>query len=196
MKHDGPEKKSHDPKSDDAQSSEIKSLPAQEYDALLAKVAELEGLKEKMVRTAADFENAKKRLVREKEEFSKFAQERLLGDLLPVIDNLERALAHSKEDEATLKQIVQGVERVSKQLQDTLRKQGLERFSSVGQAFDPHRHEILATLEEPGEDHQIIDEIEPGYLLHGRVLRAAKVRVRVQPSESGSSETSSNESQS
>ncbi len=183
MKHDHSKEKDQGSKSEEKIMSETKSLPLQEYEALLAKIAELEGLKGKLVQSAADFENAKKRLVREKEEFSKFAQERLLGDLLPVIDNLERALVHSKEDESTLKQIVQGVERVSKQLLDTLRKQGLERFTSVGQAFDPHRHEILATLEEPGEDHQIIDEIEPGYLLHGRVLRAAKVRVRIQPSE-------------
>ncbi len=161
-------------------------ISAEELEALKARVTELEAMREKMVRSAADFENAKKRLIREKEEFAKYAQENLLRDLLPILDNLERALAHSKEDESTLKQVVRGVEMVAKQFLDTMKKEGLERFKSQGEMFDPHRHEILTTEAGEGKDHEILQEIEPGYLLHGRVLRAAKVKVRVLPNETSS----------
>jgi molecular chaperone GrpE len=168
-------------KSDSNDNAE-KVISLAEYEELQARLAELEGMKEKMVRSAADFENAKKRLQRDKEDFAKYAQENLFRDLLPALDNLERALRHSKEDEATLKNVVKGVEVVAKHFLDTLKKQGLQRFQSLGEVFDPHRHEIMVTTEGSGKDHEILEEIEPGYMLHDRVLRVARVRVRVAPS--------------
>ena len=163
-------------------SEPTKVIPLSEYESLTARIKELEGLREKLLLAAADFENAKKRLARDKEDFLKFAQDSLLRDLLPILDNLERSLTHSKEDESTLKQVVRGVEMVSKQFLDTLKKQGLQKFGAVGDLFDPHRHEAVAVVEEAGKDHEIIDVIEPGYLLHDRVLRVAKVRIRIAPS--------------
>ena len=161
---------------------ETKTLPLAEYEALVARVKELEGMREKLLLAAADFENAKKRLARDKEEFLKFAQDNLLRELLPILDNLERALTHHKEDESSLKQVVRGVEMVSKQFLDTLKKQGLQKFGAVGDTFDPHRHEAVSVLEEAGKDHEILDVIESGYLLQDRVLRVAKVRIRIAPS--------------
>lgn len=160
---------------------QMKTIPLSEYETLTARVRELEGLREKLLLAAADFENAKKRLARDKEEFLKYAQDSLLRDLLPVLDNLERSLTHNKKDESSLKQVVLGVEMVSKQFLDTLKKQGLQKFGAVGDAFDPHRHEAVAVVEEEGKDHEIIDVIEPGYLLQDRVLRVAKVRIRISP---------------
>ena len=164
----------------------------QEYEDLKKKVQELEGLREKFLHAAADFENAKKRNARDKEDFIKFSQERILRELIPVLDNFERALNHATvasvtetgEDAAqkNLKSLISGVQMVQKQLFDTLKLHGLKRLEATGQQFDPHFHEVVAHIPEEGKEDQIIDELEPGYMLHNRLLRAAKVRVRSSPS--------------
>lgn len=157
-------------------------LSKAEYEKLTAALSEAEVLKDKLLRSAADFENAKKRLVKEKEDFVKFCQEGLIRELLPVLDNFERAMAHSDtEDAKQLKSIVTGIERVFKQMSEALKNAGLKRIESLGKVFDPHKHEAIAHAEEEGKEDEIIDEIEPGYMLHDRLLRAAKVRVRIAP---------------
>lgn len=171
-------------------------IPAQEYEDLKKKVEELEGLRQKFLLAAADYENAKKRNMREKEEFIKFSQERILKDLLPVLDNFERAVSHANAASANasayedlrqnLKTVIAGVERVQKQLNDILKIHGLKRIETSGQVFDPHFHEVVAHVPEEGKEDQIVDELEPGYMLQDRLLRAAKVRVRVSPQQSAS----------
>ncbi len=168
-------------------------VPAQEYEDLKKKVEELEGLPQKFLLAAADYENAKKRNAREKEDFIKFSQERILRDLLPVLDNFERAVGHANTasvnvsgEEAlqqNLKTLVSGVERVRKQLTDILKMHGLKRIETADQAFNPHFHEVVAHVPEEGKEDQIVDELEPGFMLHDRLLRAAKVRVRVSPQQ-------------
>lgn len=168
-------------------------VPAQEYEDLKKKVQELESLREKFLLAAADFENAKKRNAREKEDFIKFSQERILKELLPVLDNFARAVGHANTASANasayedlrqnLKTVISGVERVQKQLVDILKAHGLKRIETVGQSFNPHFHEVVAHVPEAGQEDQIVDELEPGYMLHDRLLRAAKVRVRVSPKE-------------
>lgn len=171
------------------------TLSRQEYDAMNARLQELENMRDKLMRSAADFENAKKRLNREREEFVKFGQESLLRGLLPILDNFERAIAHSSlpadaEDTSTaarqFKNVVAGIEMVQKQLADVLRAQGLVRIKSLGEKFDPHKHEALSYVEEDGNEDEIVAEIEPGYMLHDRLLRAAKVNVRTNPKPSAS----------
>ncbi|MFA7255599.1 MAG: nucleotide exchange factor GrpE [Candidatus Omnitrophota bacterium] len=166
-------------------------VPAKEYEDLKTKVAELEGLRQKFLLAAADYENAKKRNARDKEDFIKFSQERILKDLLPVVDNFERAVSHANTASANasayedlrknLTTVISGVERVQKQLTDILKMHGLKRIETVGQIFNPHFHEAVAHVPEEGKEDQIVDELEPGYTLHDRLLRAAKVRVRVSP---------------
>jgi molecular chaperone GrpE len=166
-------------------------VPAQEYEALKKKVEELEGLRQKFLLAAADYENAKKRNAREKEDFIKFSQERILRDLLPVLDNFKRAGSHANTASANasayedlrqnLKTVISGVERVQKQLADILKMHGLKRIETTDQMFNPHFHEVVAHVPEEGKEDQIVDELEPGYMLHDRLLRAAKVRVRVSP---------------
>ena len=166
-------------------------VSAQEYEDLKKKVGELEGLREKFLLAAADYENAKKRNARDKEDFIKFSQERILKDLLPVLDNFERAVGHANTASANasgyedlrqnLKTVISGVERVQKQMADILKTYGLKRIETVGQTFNPHFHEIVAHVPEEGKEDEIVDELEPGYMLQDRLLRAAKVRVRVSP---------------
>ncbi|MFH1208952.1 MAG: nucleotide exchange factor GrpE [Candidatus Omnitrophota bacterium] len=188
------------PKADDTaskvsspQGGEKVEVPAQEYEDLKKKVEELEGLRQKFLLAAADYENARKRNAREKEDFIKFSQERILRDLLPVLDNFERAVGHANTasvnasgEEAlqqNLKTLISGVERVRKQLIDILKMYGLKRIETADQMFDPHLHEVVAHVPEEGKEDQIVDELEPGFMLHDRLLRAAKVRVRVSPQQ-------------
>lgn len=178
-------------------------VPAQEYDELKKKVEELEGLRQKFLLAAADFENAKKRNAKEKEDFIKFSQERILKELLPVMDNFDRAIGHASAASATgsgeetlqqnLKTLLSGVERVRKQLFDILKLHGLKKIETAHQTFDPHFHEVVAHVAEEGKEDQIVDELEPGYMLHDRLLRAAKVRVRVSPNPKPVSEEKQDE---
>ena len=185
--------KSHSPDAKTAAPNGKIEIPAQEYEDLKKKVQELEGLREKFLMAAADFENAKKRNAREKDDFIKFSQERILREILPVLDNFERAVDHANAASANssayedlrqnLKTVIAGVERVQKQLFDILKMHGLKRIETKGQTFDPHFHEAVAHVSEEGKEDQIVDELESGYMLHDRLLRAAKVRVRVSPQE-------------
>lgn len=139
------------------------------------------------MRTVAEFENAKKRLVRERDEFVKFSVESLVRALLPVVDNFERAMAHAgkPEDERTRNLII-GIEMVGKQLEEVLKSQGLERVEAApGTTFDPHVHEAIGYVEEEGPEDEITDVIEAGYRMKEKLLRAAKVRVRKAPAERG-----------
>ncbi len=133
---------------------------------------------ERYLRVAADFDNYKKRAGREREETVRYANERLLKDLLPVADNLERALAAPGETGA----LRQGVQLVLKQLGDVLGRFGVESFLSLGEPFDPARHEALMELatEEVPPGH-VAQELVKGYTLNGRLLRPAAVAVAKRP---------------
>lgn len=156
------------------------TLPKEEHEKLLEQARELEAIRDKLLRSAADYDNARKRLAKEREEFIRFSQERLLRDLLPILDNFERALTHAEE---VHEPVAVGIRLISKQLADLLTAQGLKRLSSEGNLFDPNLHEAVDRVEEEGPEGVILKEIVPGYLLHDRILRPAKVRIRVRPDE-------------
>ncbi len=141
---------------------------------------ELEALREKFLRSAADYDNAKKRLAKEREEFIRFAQEKFLRDILPILDNFERALAHAEDGGKG--GIAVGIQLIWKQLTDLAASYGLKRLSvEEGQPFDPHLHEAVDQVEEEGPEGVVLKELVAGYALHDRVLRPAKVRIRVSP---------------
>lgn len=154
-------------------------LSKAEYEQLLKKIQELETLKEQMLRSAADYENAKKRIAKEREEFYKYALEGFFYELLPVLDNFERALSHQSDDPAQ-KSVWNGIELIRKQLAETLKVQGLVRMDTVKKPFDPHFHEAIEEIvSEKEKDHTIAEEVIAGYLLNGKLLRPAKVKVFV-----------------
>jgi molecular chaperone GrpE len=145
---------------------------------VLALQAELDALRDQLLRTAADFENSRKRMVREKEEAIRYANAALLADVVPIIDDFERAIqsaGESKEFEA----FYAGVSLIEKQLVAVLeRNWGLKRFSAAGEPFDPEKHEAIAAEESEAHDKELVlEEYQKGYLLHDRVLRPAKVKV-------------------
>lgn len=134
-------------------------------------------LKDQLLRTAADYDNFRKRSRRDQVEAERKAREDLLRDLLPVFDNLERAVAHS-EKATDVQSVMEGILMVMRQFGDTLGKLGVERIPSVGQAFDPAVHEAIQQLET--DDHPagtVAAEIQAGYRTPDRVIRPSLVVV-------------------
>lgn len=147
--------------------------------------AERDELKERMLRLAAETENYKKRSEREKAEFLKRANEALVRDLLPVLDNLERALA-SARDGSDAQGVAQGVDMVHQELKKVLERHGLEAIESLGQPFDPERHEAMMQQEDPElDDNTVLNQLQRGYMFQDRLLRPAMVIVSKRPAGGG-----------
>ncbi len=150
-------------------------------EALRAQIAEkdkeIAELKDKYLRTLADSENARKRIRQQSEESVRIQRESILRDLLPIIDNLERALAAARNG-TDAKTIVDGVEMTVRALIDFLRAQGVTPLQAVGQTFDPNRHEAVDHVaSEAHPPNTVVDEFHRGYLIGERVLRPARVSV-------------------
>ncbi|MCB1154875.1 MAG: nucleotide exchange factor GrpE [Deltaproteobacteria bacterium] len=145
--------------------------------ALKEKEEQVSQLQERMVRMQAEFENFKRRINRDKKDVVRFSNEALIQSLLPIIDNFERALAHAdatNDAEAT----IDGVRLILKQMHNTLAQNGVRKIDASGQVFDPAFHEAMATMPTDDADAgKVISQYEPGYLLHERLLRPAKVVV-------------------
>lgn len=130
---------------------------------------------ERLLRTAAEFDNYKKRAQKEKEDVQKFGAERLLKDFLPVLDNLERALDHAEQHDP--RQVIEGVKLVQKLFETTLARHGVSGFSAVGKPFDPSLHEALMQQESDAAPGTVVSEMARGYKLHDRLVRPAAVVV-------------------
>jgi molecular chaperone GrpE len=132
---------------------------------------------DKYIRTLAELDNYKKRSAKEKTDVIKYGNENILRDILPMIDNLDRALKHA-EGSCDFEAFKKGLEMLRSQLMSSLQKHGLEAIECTNKIFDPNFHEAMLQVEsEAFEKNQIVDELEKGYLLHGRLLRPAKVSV-------------------
>jgi len=156
-------------------------------EALEAKAGEAEGHRDRALRAMAELDNAKKRAAREREDYTRYANESLLREILPVLDNFERALQAAKGEPAAAA-VTTGVELIQRELLRVLEKYGVTPFTSVGQPFDPERHEAIARVQSPDlPDMSVAAETARGYLLHGRVLRPAMVTVAVAADDPGAS---------
>lgn len=159
--------------SSDAATAELANLRQQ----LAAKEQEAKDNYDRYVRQVAETENFKKRNARERDDAIRFANEMLLRDLLPVIDNLERAIAHAASGENG-KPLVEGVEMVLKGFLDALSKFGVSQIAAVGHPFDPSKHEAIAqVVSDVHEPNVVVEELHKGYMFRDRLLRAALVSV-------------------
>jgi len=142
---------------------------------------------DRLLRTRAEFENYKKRMERERADTIKFCNENLIRDMLPIVDNLEMALKHGENSSPNnSKPLVEGVEMVLNQLMKSLEKFGVTSFSSVGEKFDPNRHEAMMQVEsDEHEVNSVVSEFRKGYFLKDRLLRPAKVTVTASRVKSG-----------
>ncbi len=144
---------------------------------------------ERYLREAAETENYKKRVTREKHDAIRFANESLVRDLLPVIDDLERAARHAPAD-GDPKLLLDGIALVLKGCLEALEKHGVTQVTAKGQPFDPERHEAYAQVEtDEHEANTVVDEVHPGYYLADRLLRPSLVSVAKTPTLKEKDET-------
>lgn len=149
---------------------------------------ELSRVKNRLAYLAAEFDNYRKRVAREKEAVVAYGNERILLAILPFVDNLERAISQTNAD-TPAEALLSGVQMTYDQILGELRKFGLEQISAVGESFDPNRHEAIARVAWEGKpEGAVLAESRKGYLLNGRLLRPAQVTVAQGPPESGAQE--------
>jgi molecular chaperone GrpE len=144
---------------------------------------ELGQAKDAVLRAQAEAQNTKRRADQEVEKARKFALERFAADLLPVVDNLERALEAANTDDSSLTSIAEGVELTLKSFNDALRKFQIEAVDPAGEPFDPTLHQAISMVENPdAEPNTVLAVMQKGYTLNGRLLRPAMVMVSKAPS--------------
>lgn len=132
---------------------------------------------QRYLRTQADFDNFRRRSRLEKEDFAKYASTKLLEQLLPVVDNFERALGASR-DSNDFEALLKGVDMIFRQLDQVLVQEGLAPMNAVGQPFNPEFHQAIMQVEsEEHEEGIVVEEIQKGYMLKDKVLRPAMVKV-------------------
>lgn len=148
-------------------------------------------LQDKYLRALADMSNYRKRMERELDSFRQYSQVEFFDKIIPVLDSFERAMDGANVDD-DYSNFIKGVEIIYRQLKDALKSMGLEEFSSLGESFDPARHEAVATVvnDEKPED-TIVEEISKGYIVRERVIKPAKVLVSKQ-SKGGNEDVENN----
>lgn len=151
----------------------------EEIEALKGQVEKLTGdlqeKKDRLLRLQADFDNFRRRSAKEREEISAVVTQNFCKDMLPLLDNFERAMAAETKD---VEAFQKGVEMIFTQFQEILKKNGLEHIEAVGQKFDPNFHQAVMRVEDPDkEDDTVAQELQKGYMVKGRVIRPSMVQV-------------------
>ena len=171
------EDENKDPEEKDVNEEEADVDRSLEEDSSSVTEGEIEALKDQLLRTVAESENIRRRASRDVENAHKYANEKLLEDLLPVLDSLEKALElPDQSDDA--KAVLEGIEISLRMFRETLERGGVVIVDPLGEPFDPSRHEALAMVpNEEVEPNSVIEVVQKGYLLNDRVVRAARVIV-------------------
>lgn len=154
------------------------TIKEQEYLELKEEADKVKVLSEKILRLHADFENTRKRLERDKQDFVKFANEGIILELLTILDDLERSVSLAETQKQDLSGFLKGVEMILAHLYEMLKEYGVKPIEAEGKLFDPHYHEALLQVENKElAEHTVVEELQKGYLLNDRVVRTAKVKV-------------------
>lgn len=139
---------------------------------------ELVTAKEDALRAQAEAQNARRRAEQDIEKAHKFGQEKIVNDLLPVVDNLERAVAAANVEDEAIKPVIEGIELTLKSFVDALKRHSVEVVNPVGEPFDPQNHQAISAVENGEvEPNTVLDVFQKGYTLHGRLVRPAMVVV-------------------
>lgn len=156
----------------------IITLSESEYFKLKEEADKAKEYWDRILRQQADFDNLRKRLEREKQDFVKFANEGLISELLNVLDDLERTVELAQTKHQDLSAFLKGVEMILAHLYELLKEYGVKPIEAEGKTFDPNCHEALMQVEDENfPEHTIVEELQKGYLLNDRVIRTAKVKV-------------------
>ena len=162
----------------------------EENQRLRSELEEVAGIQDRLLRLSADFDNFRRRNLREREEAHRYGHENLVKDLLATVDNLERAAEHARRGGGDFESMLQGVELVQRELQGALAKHGVIRIEASGEPFDPSVHEAVAQQENASVPaNTVVQVYQPGYRLWDRLLRPARVVVSKAPEGGGGSET-------
>jgi len=156
----------------------IVSLKESEYLKLKEDAAKAGEYWDRILRLQADFENTRKRLEKDKQDFAKFANEGIVLELLNILDDLERAVDLAESKHQDLPGFLKGVEMILAHLYELLKEYGVRPIEAKGKPFDPHYHEALMQIEDKNiPEHTIVEEMQKGYLLNDKVIRTVKVKV-------------------
>lgn len=151
-------------------------VSGKKWDEMQEKAQSADERLERLQRLQAEFDNYRKRVVKEKEGLVSLAVTDLIQDLVGFMDNCERALSSARASR-DLNTLLAGVEMIVKQLRDILRKKGLEEIQAEGEPFDPNKHQAIMTVKTDDRDGIVVEEAQKGYTLGGRLLRASMVKV-------------------
>ncbi|MFA5315235.1 MAG: nucleotide exchange factor GrpE [Candidatus Omnitrophota bacterium] len=161
-----------------APGGDMVTLKREEYEKLKEEAAKAKETWDRFLRQQADFDNMRKRLERDKQEFQKYAHEDIVVDLLGILDDLERSVEAAERGQENSDAFLKGIEMILAHLYELLKKRGVVVIPAKGKKFDPNQHEALVQTETPDhEDGEVIEEMQKGYRMNDRIIRTAKVRV-------------------
>ncbi|MDQ8736731.1 nucleotide exchange factor GrpE [Paenibacillus sp. LHD-38] len=160
------------------QASEEPAGEGQEEDSRYAElVKQADESQQRFLRAQADFDNFRRRTMKEKEELGQYASMKLIGQLLPVVDNFERAVAAASVN-GDFESLAKGVDMIFRQLEQTLEQEGLKAMNVVGEPFNPEFHQAIMQVDsDEHEEGIVVEEVQKGYILKDKVLRPAMVKV-------------------
>ena len=162
---------------DSPEQLEVESESVEE-DLMEKERTKAKNMEDRYLRVNAEFENYKKRMIRESSDRFKFFNLDLIKGLLPSLDNIERAISHAKSDQTDVESMIVGLEMVNKMTHEVFEKFGVSRIKTVGEEFDPNFHQAVGVVDSDSvPDNQVVEECLGGYSLHGRIIRPAMVRV-------------------
>lgn len=168
-----------------AEKTEVITLSKEDHEKLKESARLAEEFKDEYQRAYAELENARKRFAKERDDYVRFANEGLLEEIIYVIDNFDRALDHMNGTQK-VESVLEGIKMIQKQFHLLLEQRGVTKIEAAGKKFDPAFHEAVEHLEsEESEDGMVIEEVQPGYLLNGRLLRPSAVKVGKKSSQGG-----------
>ena len=159
-------------------SADNKETESVEEDLLEKERIRAQNMEDRFLRVNAEFENYKKRMIRESSDRLKYFHLDLIKELLPSLDNLDRAISHAKSENNDVDSMIEGLEMVNKMTHEVFEKFGVSRVDTIGEVFDPNFHQAVGVVESDSvPENHIVEECLGGYLLHDRIIRPAMVRV-------------------
>ena len=168
----------------DALKENTVTISEEEYKQLQQEAAEVKECRDRLLRLQADFENARKRMEKQCQDFTKYASEGIIVELLTILDDLERTTQVAENKGASLETFLKGIEMILSHLYEMLKVHGVKPMEVVGKPFDPHTSEALMQVESELPENAVVEEMQKGYYLNDRVIRTAKVKVAKKPETS------------
>lgn len=173
------EKEEKDSPAREAQDKEEKvvTLKEEDYLKIQQEISQAKEYQERLLRIQADFDNARKRIEKQNQDFIKYAAEEIILELLTILDDLERTTLAAENKSSSLETFLKGIEMILAHLYEMLKKYGVKHIEAAGRPFDPHTSEALMQVESDMPEHTVLEELQKGYYLHERIIRTAKVKV-------------------